>query len=188
MKPTRKFRENEAEHISCWCVPRPALALDPAAATSIPPACCCLWDSACISGRSLLKRGVAGYRQCINTSPQQPLALASPNTVRFLGRGNPPFTAQKLVLAEPHTCHAVTRPSFVHADTSIDKCFLAARPATKRRTSECSGRGDEEGTDPRVNATCQIVRHAHGLALRIPLERACDAVGRRLIRQFCLFT
>ena len=38
--------------------------------------------------------------------PQEPLAFASPNTERFLGRGNLPFTAQQLVLAEPHTCHA----------------------------------------------------------------------------------
>ena len=82
----------------------------------------------------------------------------------------------------------VKSPSLVHTGISIDIYFPRCEAGNKRRTGECSGRGDEEGADSRVNATCRIVGHAHGLAFRIPLERACEAVGRRLIRQFCLFT
>jgi hypothetical protein len=81
----------------------------------------------------------------------------------------------------------VTRPHLYMLTHQLTNAYLAAAmPTIKRCTSECSGRGDKE-TATR-EATCRIVCHAHGLALRIPLEPACDGVGRRLIRQFSLFT
>jgi hypothetical protein len=85
---------------------------------------------------------------------------------------------------KPTPVTPVTLPSLAH---QLTNALLAAEPATKRRTGEWSERRDE-GTDLRVNVTCRIVGHAHRLALCIPLECACEAVGRRLIRQFCIFT
>ena len=103
-----------------------------------------------ISGRSLFKGGVADYWQSKRNSitqrvpqgnkslknridastlrPHEPITRASPNTESILGRGNPPFTAQQLVLAETHTCYA--RDTSLTC-TSIDKCSPCCRTGNK---------------------------------------------------------
>ena len=121
------------------------LALDPAAATSLPPACYCLWDKVCKSVDVPYSKEVsqttgnpkeiqlhsASLKNRIDAStlrPHEPLTRASPNTESILGRGNPPFTAQQLVLAETHTCYA--RDTSLTC-TSIDKCLPCCRTGNK---------------------------------------------------------